>query len=129
MSRLALLITAALASCQPAYANGHLTDWDAIDTHSPEVYYDHTQDGASFGRIVHYNQQTTATTIEELEIETARGIVKLKINRTKNNECARACPDTLEVIDVPAGVVAVPFIISTEEGLVGSIKLYIYEGS
>lgn len=123
MTRFALLLTALAAT--PALAQNTSDDAGLYVTILPEP---RLRDGA-IGEVVHHNRITSGRVGQDFyEFETSRGTVVLRLTTTQNSLCAAACPDTVEVWSLPAGIVAVPGDVETPERGVGIITLFEWTG-
>lgn len=120
-------ILAALASCHPVAAQEANTSADAglFVTVLPEA---RLSDGA-IGEIVHHNRETRGLLGEaRYEFETTRGMVILRLVTTTNGYCSPGCPDLVEVVEVPPGVVAIPRYSHTPEEGVAILTLFEFTG-
>lgn len=60
------------------------------------------------GRVSHRNTTTYGgPRVEEIEVRVpGHGMLKLRVNRTPNGKCPERCPDVVDVIDVPPGLMS-----------------------
>lgn len=82
------------------------------------------------GQIIHRNAFTYGGAgPASVLLFTPLGQITLTLTITPNSGCVTPCPDTLEVIDLPPGLIATPSMIETQEGQTGVIAVYHYLGS
>lgn len=115
-------LTAALAVAGPAEAEQRLPELEFYQgTHLPE--------GAT-GLILHRNDSRAGDHSEwrHYTVQTPYGPVVLRHRDTVNNRCPKACPDPLEVVALPTGLLARPMQIETPENQIGVIILEPYVG-
>ncbi|AWY09280.1 hypothetical protein vBRpoSV10_158 [Ruegeria phage vB_RpoS-V10] len=129
----AALLTLSTCATMPAYSQGHPGEWDGIDVGeilpptADELNIYMVQDlGKPYvATITRYNGEDVGLiTVTEFVFETPWGDVTVRSITTPNIDCAPACPDTLEVIDIPSGLSAIPPKVVIPEQGTGEIKLY-----
>lgn len=88
------------------------------------------------GVVVHFHNDTEYfdlglgnTQDTAIPLDTSRGRVTFRYTETRNNSCEpQPCADTLEVVDAPEGMVAVPPIVSIPEETDGEIRIITFTG-
>jgi len=115
-----------LGVCSSAFAGGHYDGHGPETFETPEAYYSDVEDEAFFGIVTHHNQWTIAEDKEFYSFDTPHGEVTFRLVRTPNNEDDPS--DTLEAVNLPPNVLAIPSAITTPEKSLGHIKLFYYLG-
>ncbi len=123
----------AIAIAQPVFAqNGSFSNLDE-GLYGPEAYFeamDRTEDG-QIGTIFHFNQLTFGLSKETITLETSYGPIVVIINRIPNIDCepVEACPDSIEIVELPDGLIVYTEKVITKEYGLSAIKVYEYLGS
>lgn len=125
-------LIAVVASCVPANADLHEQLAGLTYEQAQELTFFPSDDPEAFGTILleNRNLQGSKPGIRVRVVDTPFGPVTLEHNVTLNLEygCGYPCPDTLEVIDMPGGMIARPPFIEVEEGSSATIQLLPYLG-
>lgn len=94
-----------------------------------EVWFSPQEDKLPLvGYIVHKNLDQLGVTIEEETLSTTIGDITYQIERTWNSDCPGGCPDTISIIGLPEGYVAIPASYETPERTTFRVKIFEYQG-
>ena len=111
-----LILSVGLVTCNPAYAQSTY----AYDEGSVSVLVHNRGDTPS--------DRTLPSEDLRHEVETPYGVAVVLHTSTRNSDCIPACPDYVEVV-APEGYVAVPYLLTIEEGGYGVFYLLPFVGS
>jgi len=129
----ATLLTLSTCATAPAYSQGHPGEWNSLDVGEIlpptaielNIYMAQDLGKPYVATITRYNgEDTWITNVTEFAFETPWGDVTVRSTTTPNIDCSPACPDILEVIDIPSGLSAIPPKVVIPEQGTGEIKLY-----
>lgn len=122
---LPLLLTSCAAS--PAYAQGYQGQPLVLPQEVSFVLEEPTD---ILGTVLFDNLVTAGTmTYETYTFPTEDGDVVVAHTRNPNYDCNGTCYDTIEVVNVPDGFIAVPYKLDIAENGKGSITIIVWEGS
>lgn len=93
-----------------------------------EVTWQYHEGESPFLTIQLRNAMTYGTGDEVLTIETPYGPLTIVHDRTPNSRCNPECPDSIEVVDWPQGVVARPWRLDVPERDSGVIQVFRWNG-
>ena len=123
------LLPLLLGSCaaSPLYAQGYQGQPLVLPQ---EVSFVLEEPQGVLGTVLFDNLVTAgAMTYETYTFPTEEGDVVVAHTRLPNNNCNGTCYDTIEVVHVPDGFIAVPYKLDVAENGIGSITIMIWEGS
>ncbi len=123
---LSVLAFSAVLATQVVAQHRHMSDRDddvwELDNNSAVVYFEEKKDSDpehALGVIVHSNQLSNPSLDggpREVSVETPHGAIIFTVDVTPNGDCLpELCPDTIEVFQIPQGIVVVPPFNSTPE--------------
>lgn len=93
-----------------------------------EVTLSEREDGIYIRYENHLTMWRPVNEVEGFTFESSLGPVVAQLTRTPNDQCAESCPDLLEVLDVPPGLVAIPPVVELPEGATTEVRILKFEG-
>jgi len=103
--------------------------WEALGK-ADEVWFSPIENKEPLvGYITHDNKETLDGFDYEVKVLKSKiGDITVEIVRTYNIDCDIGCPDTINVLSVPDGYVALPTSYDTPENEISNIEVYRYFG-
>lgn len=95
-----------------------------------DLRYEDTPGGEQIGVLRYVNEETFLDGAEAIEttLHTPHGPLVVLTTRTQNNLCDPACPDMLEVVRAPDGLIAVPGVVEVGEGGAVDVRIMQWSG-